>query len=646
MKKHKSLYVSSFLLSILLFFVIASGVAAQTNTGFNFKIMRVDDTAFPLVNVYVSVLDNQGHLIERLTTSNFTLQEDGKNIPKFTVSTGINSQQPLTIIIAVDIGQTSEEEFAVGIEAASKFVETLPDQDMVGIIAFSDEVKVLKEVNSDKHRIPAILNNLETGGESNLYDGLIASVELLEELPGPKAIVVFSNGLDSGLSEAKPKDVIEAASVEMIQIYPFGFKGFGSEVYPSKLDPLAEDTGGLTIYLPGKKDQIEELEEAFDQLLIHLDEILRFQYILRYDSPSTANGSKHVIKSTVNYLGWQDEDDHTFIACPGVVKVCLPDYDPAGTIASNACLVPVIHTPDPPVKKLDVAMDGKALCSDTIPPFECCLDPSAIEEGKHGFKFVVLDSANKTGELNTSLYVRPAVIFNIKSPKEGQRIITGKLKVASTLDSLLPLEKVQFLVGNEVLYEDSPAVPAEGPPYIYTYNEDLNVGTITGDKTLRITALDTKNSTSEGRVNVIFSPLPPSVNWLAYGVIIVAIGAVLVLLLGARRRRRRIDGAILTEGNAVLQELEGLYPNQTWPLTTEEVRLGRKSKENDIPLKGVSASRYMATVRFVEGFYYIYSLKPENPVLVNNIPVYQQQVLEPGDMIQMGESLFRYEVAE
>ena len=95
-------------------------------------------------------------------------------------------------------------------------------------------------------------------------------------------------------------------------------------------------------------------------------------------------------------------------------------------------------------------------------------------------------------------------------------------------------------------------------------------------------------------------------------------------------------------GQAVLREMEGLNPNQVWPLTADEIHLGRKKDENDIPLQGLRASRRHADIRRYEANYVIYSLSQENPVLINNEPVVQQ-VLQPRDVIQAGESIFRFE---
>ena len=87
-----------------------------------------------------------------------------------------------------------------------------------------------------------------------------------------------------------------------------------------------------------------------------------------------------------------------------------------------------------------------------------------------------------------------------------------------------------------------------------------------------------------------------------------------------------------------------MSPNQTWPISTDEVRLGRKRDENDIPLKGLSASRHHAVIRCIQGEYVIFTLNPKNPVIVNDQPVIDQQILHNGDLIRAGETVLRFEL--
>ena len=96
-------------------------------------------------------------------------------------------------------------------------------------------------------------------------------------------------------------------------------------------------------------------------------------------------------------------------------------------------------------------------------------------------------------------------------------------------------------------------------------------------------------------------------------------------------------------GPASLLELDGLNPNRSWRLGENDFRLGRRHDENDLPLKGTSASRKHAIIRLENGQHVIYALNWNNPVIINNQPVSQKHVLEDGDMIQLGETQLRFQ---
>ena len=170
-----------------------------------------------------------------------------------------------------------------------------------------------------------------------------------------------------------------------------------------------------------------------------------------------------------------------------------------------------------------------------------------------------------------------------------------------------------------------------------------------------ITATDVNGYSATEQVRVIVAS--GGGNTMLGIVLAVVLGAALLAIpLGLRSRRRmkaRAEargtsgagiGSVQGESRGVLLEVEGLNPNQVWPLgTTQETSLGRKRDENDIPLKGQTASRRHAVIRFQEGHYYLFNLKPENPILVNDVPIMQQQILQHNDLIQAGESVFQFE---
>jgi pSer/pThr/pTyr-binding forkhead associated (FHA) protein len=60
-----------------------------------------------------------------------------------------------------------------------------------------------------------------------------------------------------------------------------------------------------------------------------------------------------------------------------------------------------------------------------------------------------------------------------------------------------------------------------------------------------------------------------------------------------------------------------------------------------VPVAGLSASREHAVILRRDAQYVLQNLNPQNQTNINDEAVYQEHVLRTGDIIQIGESVFR-----
>jgi VWFA-related protein len=632
--------------------LIANGsvFAQEDEDAFRFNIMDIDDASFPDVGVYVSIIDELGHLVDGLTKSNFTLYEKNKRIEEFDLLTSINKEQPVSIVMAIDIGGMPENSHKLNMDAASEFVKTLHEKDKLAVIAFTEEVKILQKLDTDKHALPGILSNLKSipDGNSSIYDALMESTKLLEKEDFPKFIILISDGTDSRTSTSTIDEVINTTIENKIQIFPYGL---GNVVDTKILDRLAEETGGATTTLDTlpKETQNENYETrlqlGFDNLQENIDQILKFQYLLSYESELKNTGETVEVMTSVNYMGWESEDEDTYIACPGVLKICFPGYLPVDTIAIGSKIIPKIFPLTPPIKILEGYIDGELFCTDELDPFECFLDPEIVSEGSHLFELKVINTADMESKVTSSLVVREAIVITVDNPKIDEQIV-NKITVEGKINSLAQLEKIEYRLDEIILKTiENPELPEDGgPPFIYELDEDLDAGNNFGSKPFIIYAEDINGLNSSFKRNILISNI--QTDNPAWWVILLVGGVAFFLIITAVRGGRKSKETAIKKKGAFLYELEGLYPNQKWFLKAAETRLGRKSNENDIPLKGLAASRRMALIRHHDSKYYIYSLNPQNPILVNNMQVQQQQILKTGDHIRAGESLFRFDAGK
>jgi VWFA-related protein len=272
------------------------------------------------VNILCSVRDGNGRLISSLDKGDFEVREEGKRqeILYFTRET----DRPLTVGLLVDSsvsqGVVIEEERRA---AAAFFAQVLRQRDAAFLISFDNAVELLQDVTGS---IPLLQNALETvrarapvapvgpfpppiqAGGTNLYDAVyLASLDVLRNEAGRKAMVVLSDGVDQG-SKVEQDQAIDAAqrtdaAIYAIQFLDRGFYyDFPSAAYggESTLKKMTEETGGRMF----RASNDRELSDAFQQI----SDELRSQYSLGYSPTNAAkDGSYRRIEVRVKGRGFR-----------------------------------------------------------------------------------------------------------------------------------------------------------------------------------------------------------------------------------------------------------------------------------------------------------------------------------------------------
>lgn len=598
--------------------------SADAQGGHRAAIEYIDNGLFPKLDAYVSVTDVQGFPVKNLTRADFSISEDNQSISDFEVSPVQNITQPLAIALVIDTSGSMGTKPAPtalmnAIESAKTFVDSLAAQDLVAVVRFSDSPSVIQDFTADKNTVKTALDSLTAGGETTMYDGIVEGVGLLKNRAERRILVLLTDGKDTGDGQFKFKDAMDEAGRWAIPIYPIGF----GDVDRLELEQMAALTGGLAQIKPASGD----LRAAFGQVLL----VLREQYLIRYNSQLQADGLEHTLKVTANPQAFRAEDSQTFIALPGEITVTLP-FQPGETVGGNVLLAPDVLAPAP-TAKLEIELDGKPLQTVLSDPFEYAWNSTTVTPGLHDFRFIVTDEAGNTTEASVQLNVQPPVTVSILAPITDQQ--TGdSLEAALDIVSLAGLAHVEFAIDNpaNVIFKQS-AAPFD--------KATLDLGGIpTGQHVLLVTATDLNGFSDSAQVVFIKGG---SYWWMIAVALVIGLMAILIPV-GLRQRKNRATASPASgaTGGGILREEAGLNPGQTWPLGAREIRLGRKREENEIPLKGLSASRHHATIRYEQGQYVMHCANPQNPLVVNNASM-QSRVLQRGDVIRLGETVLRYE---
>ena len=177
-----------------------------------------------LITVPVAVYTRQGIYVSGLTKENFKIFEDG--VEQEVAYFGLNDK-PFTVILVLDLSGSTVYKIEDIRNAARAFVDQLNPADSVMVIAFDSSVNVLTKVTNDREKIYKAINRTNFGGGTALYDAVATSLgKRLRRIEGRKAIVLFTDGVDTGSFRASYESTIRDADEVDAQIFPIYYNTF------------------------------------------------------------------------------------------------------------------------------------------------------------------------------------------------------------------------------------------------------------------------------------------------------------------------------------------------------------------------------------------------------------------------------------
>lgn len=182
-------------------------------------VVRVNTT---LVAVPVSVLDRQGRFVPNLKREDFSVFENGveQSIAYFEPA-----EKPFTVALLLDTSASTHFHLSEIREAAIAFAKQLRPQDRVLIVSFNDEVLLLTEATNDLNLIETVIEeNANTGDSTRLYDAVNLTIkERLNKIKGRKAIVLFTDGVDTSSQQASYQSTLRQVEELDALIYPIQY---------------------------------------------------------------------------------------------------------------------------------------------------------------------------------------------------------------------------------------------------------------------------------------------------------------------------------------------------------------------------------------------------------------------------------------
>ncbi len=218
-----------------------------------------------LVIVPVMAMDKDGKYLPGLEARNFELYEDGV---KQEISDFGSAEAPIHVALVLDVSGSTRFKLEDIQDSAMAFVDQLRPQDSVMVVSFDQQVRVEAEFTNDRDKLMRAILRTKTGGGTRAQDAIdLTLTERLNKIQGRKAIVVFTDGVDTLSWMASWQDVKERVEESGVIVYPVRYDTL-ADVAPQFQAPpqMTPSPPNVRIIRRGGRNEKEEYERAAQSL--------------------------------------------------------------------------------------------------------------------------------------------------------------------------------------------------------------------------------------------------------------------------------------------------------------------------------------------------------------------------------------------
>ncbi len=210
-------------------------------------VVRVNTT---LVTIPVSVMDRSGRYVPNLNKEDFRIWEDGveQQVAFFS-----SVDKPFSVVLMLDTSPSTRFRLEDIQDAAITFINQLRSDDKVMVVSFDNNIKILADMTTDRAKLQRAIQRTHTGDGTRLYDAVDMVInQQLSRISGRKAIVIFTDGVDTTSRRANYESTLTDAEELDALIYPVQYNtaadiGNGIPNYPGghQNDVWVQVLGGI-----------------------------------------------------------------------------------------------------------------------------------------------------------------------------------------------------------------------------------------------------------------------------------------------------------------------------------------------------------------------------------------------------------------
>jgi VWFA-related protein len=215
------------LLAILVWFAFSTAAFAQQPDARPDKQEPQDqkDTvkiSTNLVTVPVIVTDRFGRFITGLQRGDFTIREEGapQKIEDFS-----STEAPFNVALLIDTSRSTHNKLGAIRKAAETFIKQLQPNDRVMIVSFDEQINFVTDFTNNRNELERAVKSLKSSYLTRLYDAIHLTInEKMKNLPGRKAIVVLTDGVDRSSKLATFESSLDLVASQGIITYAIQYE--------------------------------------------------------------------------------------------------------------------------------------------------------------------------------------------------------------------------------------------------------------------------------------------------------------------------------------------------------------------------------------------------------------------------------------
>ena len=278
-------------------------------------VIRVDVN---LVMIDTTVKNKTGQIMADLKKDDFEVREDGA--PR-TLTVFNRDEFPLNVALVLDLSDSIGPFLAPLRDAAATALAALKSEDEVALFTFSTEAQLSAPFTNDKKKIAEQINTFQTGGATNINDGIFdAAKYFLETMPrGRRVVILISDDVGTDAGGEGTRDIITEMIAADATLYNLKVPGnnpanlrFAAGLIPGLVDihKVAAETGGEIFDVAN----MASLDATFRALI----ERIKTRYTLGYyTSASGAEGKPHKLEVRLLSSFGKKGRDYTILAKSG-----------------------------------------------------------------------------------------------------------------------------------------------------------------------------------------------------------------------------------------------------------------------------------------------------------------------------------------